>query len=353
MLVACAPLSTSSSWRRFSSSSPSPCAPSRDGGAPASSSSARSGPRRPPSGPPRSCCPGSGRSLLGLLFVGNGLRVVRPEGRSRTNALALVLGVAMVTATVLAIWLFPTEPAPSRRGRRRRRAPAARLPGLALVSFALYCLAYLRRRPRPDPAAIIVLGSGLVDGTVPTLLAHRLDAALEAWRDERALGHDPLVVPSGGQGDDEPMAEGVAMTAYLVAHGIPPEAVATEDRSTTTEENLLLSREILRARGLAEAGHLRVVTSSYHVGRAALLTRSLGIDADVTGGTDGVVLPAQRVPARVPRRADAPSAHQPRRPRRVGRGDGLPGVCRPPPLTGAARSARGWPAAPGRRGAPA
>ena len=119
---------------------------------------------------------------------------------------------------------------------------------------------------------------------MPTLLAHRLDAAADAWRDERALGHDPLVVPSGGQGDDEPMAEGVAMTAYLVAHGIPPEAVATEDRSTTTEENLLLSREILRARGLAEAGHLRVVTSNYHVGRAALLTRRLGIDADVTGG---------------------------------------------------------------------
>ena len=225
--------------------------------------------------------PRVGAMLLGLLFVGTGLRVVRPEGRSRTNALALVLGVAMVTATVLAIWLFPTS--------HTLRAVVGVVvvllpgyPGLVLVSFALYCLAYLRRRPRPGPAAIIVLGSGLVDGTVPTLLAHRLDAALEAWRDERALGHDPLVVPSGGQGDDEPMAEGVAMTAYLVAHGIPPEAVATEDRSTTTEENLLLSREILRARGLTEAGHLQVVTSSYHVGRAALLTRSLGIDADVT-----------------------------------------------------------------------
>ena len=225
--------------------------------------------------------PRVGAMLLGLLFVGTGLRVVRPEGRSRTNALALVLGVAMVTATVLAIWLFPTS--------HTLRAVVGVVvvllpgyPGLVLVSFALYCLAYLRRRPRPGPAAIIVLGSGLVDGTVPTLLAHRLDAALEAWRDERALGHDPLVVPSGGQGDDEPMAEGVAMTAYLVAHGAPPEAVATEDRSTTTEENLLLSREILRARGLTEAGHLQVVTSSYHVGRAALLTRSLGIDADVT-----------------------------------------------------------------------
>ena len=93
---------------------------------------------------------------------------------------------------------------------------------------------------------------------------------MKVWRAERDAGHEPLVVPSGGQGDDEPMAEGVAMTAYLVAHGLPPEAVATEDRATTTEENLLLSREILRSRGLDADGHLRVVTSSYHVGRSAL-----------------------------------------------------------------------------------
>ncbi|MFM6851593.1 MAG: YdcF family protein, partial [Terrabacter sp.] len=84
-------------------------------------------------------------------------------------------------------------------------------------------------------------------------------------------------------GDDEPMAEGVAMAAYLVAHGVPAGAVAIEDRATTTEENLLLSREILRSRGLDGDGHLRVVTSSFHVGRSALIARGIGIDADVTG----------------------------------------------------------------------
>lgn len=226
--------------------------------------------------------PWLGSTALGLLFVGNGLRMVRPEGRSRTNAVALVLGLAMLAATALAIGLFPTGP---------NRVAVIGLvvlllpgyPGIVLVSYVLYCVAYLRRGPRRAPAAIVVLGSGLVDGTVPTLLARRLDAAADAWRGERALGHDPLLVASGGQGDDEPMAEGVAMTAYLVAHGIPPEALATEDRSTTTEENLLLSREILRARGLDGSGHLRVATSNYHVGRAALLTRRLRLDADVTG----------------------------------------------------------------------
>ncbi|GAA2494462.1 YdcF family protein [Terrabacter carboxydivorans] len=226
--------------------------------------------------------PGVGAVVLGLLFVGNGLRMLTPAGRSRTNAVALVLGLAVLAAAAVAVGVLPA-------GTSRLAVAAVVVlllpgyPGLVLVSYALYCLAYLRRRPRPAPTAIVVLGSGLVNGTVPTLLANRLDAAADAWRDEQARGHDPLVVPSGGQGDDEPMAEGVAMTAYLVAHGMPTETVATEDRSTTTEENLLLSREILRARGLDDSGHLRVVTSGYHVGRAALLTRRLGLDADVTG----------------------------------------------------------------------
>lgn len=228
--------------------------------------------------------PWLGAVLLGLLLLGFGSQVVRPAARSRLALVALAAGLVVLAATAAGIALFLSgSTAPALAG-----AVVLLLPcyaGLALLSYALYCLTYLRHGPRPAPTAIVVLGSGLVDGTVPRLLAHRLDAAVAAWRDERDAyepGRGPLVVPTGGQGPDEPMSEGLAMTAYLVAHGVPPECVATEDRATTTDENLLLSQEILRARGMA-GGHLRIVTSSFHVGRAALLTRRLGMDADVTG----------------------------------------------------------------------
>ncbi|WP_256794034.1 YdcF family protein [Terrabacter sp. Ter38] len=229
--------------------------------------------------------------VLGLLFVGNGLRLLRPQGRGLTNVLALLLGLAILTTTAVGIGVAGSsttgaiDAVPT--GPEVVGIVVLLLPGypaLAFGSFVLYCLTYRRHRARAEPAAVVVLGSGLVGGTVPQLLAHRLDAAAEAWRAERDRGHECLLVPSGGQGDDEPMSEGVAMTAYLMAHGIPQASVATEDRATTTEENLLLSREILRSRGIGDAGPLRVVTSNYHVGRAALLTRRLGIDADVTGG---------------------------------------------------------------------
>ncbi|NUO89519.1 MAG: YdcF family protein [Dermatophilaceae bacterium] len=221
---------------------------------------------------------------LGLLFVFSALAAAVRDGPSLVGLLALALGAAMVAATVLATvatgYAVGGHPWPV-------VATVVLLlpgyPGLAFVSYLLYCLLQRRADPRPEPVAVVVLGSGLVDGTVPTLLANRLDAAIEVWRAQRAAGRDPLVLPSGGQGDDEPMPEGVAMAAYLVAHGLPSGAVATEDRATTTEENLLLSRDILRSRGIDGDGHLRVVTSSFHVGRSALIARSLGIDADVTG----------------------------------------------------------------------
>ncbi|MEW1951913.1 YdcF family protein [Terrabacter sp. NPDC080008] len=225
--------------------------------------------------------PWLGAVLLGLLLVGYGSRVLRPAERSRVALVSLVVGLAVLAATAAGIPLYL-----SGSGLPAVVAVVVLLlpgyAGLALLAYGLYCLTYLRRCPRESPAAVVVLGSGLVDGTVPRLLAHRLDAGAAAWREERGRGHDPLLVPTGGQGEDEPMSEGLAMTAYLVAHGVPPECVATEDRATTTDENLLLSREILRARGVADR-HLRVVTSNFHVGRAALLSRRLGIDADVTG----------------------------------------------------------------------
>ncbi|WP_076260043.1 YdcF family protein [Intrasporangium flavum] len=226
--------------------------------------------------------------VAGVVLVVNGLRMVRREGRTLANLLSFALGAAMTAATVLGVALFWFG-----SGFGGGSTPLAVLgvvvlllpgyPALVMLSYLLYCLAYVasvRRRPRPAPAAVVVLGSGLVDGQIPRLLANRLDAALRVLHAEQARGRDPLLVPSGGQGEDEPMAEGAAMTTYLADRGVDPARILTEDRATTTEENLVLSLRLLEERGVG--GPLRVVTSNYHAGRAALLTRSLGIDADVT-----------------------------------------------------------------------
>lgn len=155
--------------------------------------------------------------------------------------------------------------------------------GLAFLVFLGATVPYQLFPPRRESTGIIILGSSLIDGRVPPLLRRRLDRAV-AER-ERLLEHgiDPLLVPSGGKGDEVTPAESAAMAAYLVGVvGVPVGRVRAETAAQTTEENLILSHRILD-----EAGHQGpyiIATSGYHAFRAALLARGLGFDDEVIGG---------------------------------------------------------------------
>nr|WP_225443454.1 YdcF family protein [Lolliginicoccus lacisalsi] len=130
------------------------------------------------------------------------------------------------------------------------------------------------------PGAIVVLGAGLLDGGIPPLLRHRLDRAIRLWRSSDAATR-PVLVPSGGQGPDEPRAEGTAMAEYLLAQGVPGACILVEDQARDTEENLRYSSRVLAANEIP--GPVVVVTSNYHALRAALTARAVGLDADVVG----------------------------------------------------------------------
>jgi uncharacterized SAM-binding protein YcdF (DUF218 family) len=69
------------------------------------------------------------------------------------------------------------------------------------------------------------------------------------------------------------------MVAYLLDHGVPEDKILVEDRARNTRENLSFSRELM---GDPDAPTV-VVTTGYHVFRAALLTRSVGLNARVRG----------------------------------------------------------------------
>lgn len=81
------------------------------------------------------------------------------------------------------------------------------------------------------------------------------------------------------------------MADYLVAHGVPEDAIAVEAEARTTRENLVNSVRLARERGLG--GALVVVTNDYHALRAAVLSRRLKLDAQVLGApTAGYFLPS-------------------------------------------------------------
>jgi uncharacterized SAM-binding protein YcdF (DUF218 family) len=72
------------------------------------------------------------------------------------------------------------------------------------------------------------------------------------------------------------------MADYLVARGISPQRLLREDRSTSTDENLRFSRQLLAAQGIDANAPLLLVTSDFHVMRAERIARKAGLTA-VTG----------------------------------------------------------------------
>lgn len=125
--------------------------------------------------------------------------------------------------------------------------------------------------------ALVVLGAQVKeDGSMSVQLQWRVDAALEAWRKQPCI-----IVCCGGQGTNEPAAEGAVMRDYLIAQGVPPEQVLADTASTTTLQNLRYAKALLREQGLT--GGVCVVTSDYHLPRALALAGDVGLQATGIG----------------------------------------------------------------------
>lgn len=119
------------------------------------------------------------------------------------------------------------------------------------------------------PHAIIVLGTGL-NGTEPgAMLRARLDTALNY----AARFPEASLVLSGGQGMSEEISEAEAMQRYLLLQGMAAERLIQESKSTSTEENLLFSYRLLKAKA---SQPVLIVTSDFHILRAAKIARKQG-----------------------------------------------------------------------------
>ncbi len=130
------------------------------------------------------------------------------------------------------------------------------------------------KTPPQGADAIIVLGAGL-RGDRPTLvLKRRMDTAL----DYLAKNPATIVVLSGGRGKDEYISEAEAMARYFKEKSVDASRILLEDASTNTRENFIYSYEILRTR-LGDDLKLGFVTTDFHVYRAGLTAKKLGIKA--------------------------------------------------------------------------
>ena len=219
-------------------------------------------------------------AILGGFLVVNAFTMWRKEGLGLAPRISGLLGGAMVLYVVagLAAAIFGLNELVGPL--LLVGFPAAYL-GFLFVSFLSYSLLYgwATRRFGRAVDAVVVLGSGLGGGErVTPLLAGRLERGRAVYEKSVAAGRTPVLVVSGGKGDDEHLAEADAMGDWLVERGFDDEALLRESQSRDTEQNLEFSAQMLEGRG-----DVVVATSNYHAFRAAIIMRKAGIPGYTVG----------------------------------------------------------------------
>lgn len=212
---------------------------------------------------------------LGPAGIAHAVAMRRMQRAKTHDALIVATGVAAAAIVVVALVLAPDRPALA-TALLHCCWPAWVL-GLAFAAYLLHAAASRPLEPGMTPRSIVVLGGALQGRHVGPLLRRRVERAAALWHD--LADASVRMVVSGGQGSDEPRSEAEAMAEHLVeACGVPASAIDLEDRSTSTHENLALTRSTL-----ASPEPWLVVTSEYHVPRTRVLLDRLGIRGDATG----------------------------------------------------------------------
>ncbi|ASN61041.1 hypothetical protein CG419_09085 [Latilactobacillus curvatus] len=226
----------------------------------------------------------SGLYFLLFFLLWNARQVKKKENTSLSNSLTLILSILIIILGSiyslvylgLPIWL-------------------AVIFGMFILIGLYFCIIFYNfltisiiyqcNNPIYNQDYIIVLGSGLIDGDkISKLLSNRIEKAIEFYQQQKDINNKSLkLIMSGGQGVDELIPEAEAMKSYAIQIGIPSEDIIIEDQSTTTEENLLFSKNIIEIHSESKSYNAIFTTNNYHVFRASLFAKKVGLNADGIG----------------------------------------------------------------------
>jgi len=130
--------------------------------------------------------------------------------------------------------------------------------------------------------AIVVMGAAQYDGVPSPLLESRLQHALDLWKQKQA----PLIAVTGGKRPGDRFTEGDTSRRWLTDRGVPTAAIIVESVGQSTWESIKNLAPLLNN---TEIRSVVVVSSSWHVQRAALSLEDLGFSAHSSASPDGVL----------------------------------------------------------------
>ena len=234
--------------------------------------------------------------LSGIFLIYNGVILLKREGRSKANYLSMILGIVILLFFALMLFRFGDRDALFATNHFLSILfvfifYSYLIFGFAFAGFMLYSILYLFIPKRKHYDFIIIHGAGLLGGErVTPLLKRRIDKAVEAYH--KSKNSNIKIIASGGQGADEKISEAQAIYNYILEEtDVSKESVLLEDKSRTTYENLLFSKEI--GEQLVENPCFLFVTNDYHVFRTSTYARKLNMKGDGLGcRTAGYYIPS-------------------------------------------------------------
>ena len=223
--------------------------------------------------------------LVPFFLMHNGAVMHKNEGGSLANQMSMILGWLILLGEAAFFWFTYKSIGENEVNFFDKICCLVGYSALyfcfVFLSFMFYVISIQLFSHSYKYDYIIIHGCGLIDGReVSKLLAQRIDKAIKVYNKCLSKGKTPIIIPSGGKGDDEDLSEAEAMARYLVEHGIPKEHIILEDKSPTTRANLVNSKAIIDARG---GGRVAIVTSNYHVYRCLVLAKEVGLECTGIG----------------------------------------------------------------------
>ncbi|MBF7025351.1 YdcF family protein [Staphylococcus kloosii] len=153
-----------------------------------------------------------------------------------------------------------------------------------LIYFVFHIFAFVTtylylkfKKKSTPPVYIIILGSGLINNKVPPLLQSRINKGLKIFKKYPSA----TVIFSGGQGEDEALAESQAMQDYAKSQGFDIHNSIVESYSLSTYENLKFSKSFFNDSNAL----CYIVTNNFHTLRAGQLAKQFDLNYETFGSS--------------------------------------------------------------------
>lgn len=157
--------------------------------------------------------------------------------------------------------------------------------GLLWSGYALWTIDRAKSTSPMQKADVgIVLGMSMWGDEPSPGLKERLDYGLKLYKE----GLFPRFIVSGGLDRPEyKYTEAEGMHRYLLKAGVPDKDILLENAATSTYQNLLFSKEIMKREGMNSS---IIITHTYHGRRSLEIAQALGYHQPELGLTESRVM---------------------------------------------------------------